>query len=60
MAERERFELSVAIHYAPFPGVCLKPLGHRSKQRWFFLCEMFKCQDKLEFLIRLGRFIFFT
>lgn len=54
MAERERFELSVAIHYAPFPGVCLKPLGHRSKQRWFFLCEMFKCQDKLEFLIRLG------
>ena len=30
MAEREGFEPSVAIHYAPFPGVYLKPLGHRS------------------------------
>ena len=32
MAEQEGFEPSVAIHYAPFPGVCLKPLGHRSKK----------------------------
>ena len=35
MAEQEGFEPSVAIHYAPFPGVCLKPLGHRSKK--FFI-----------------------
>ena len=31
MADQEGFEPSVAINYAPFPGVCLKPLGHRSK-----------------------------
>ena len=31
LAERQRFELWMAIHHTPFPGVRLKPLGHRSK-----------------------------
>ena len=31
MAERQGFEPWMAIHHTPFPGVRLKPLGHRSK-----------------------------
>lgn len=30
MAERQGFEPWMAIHHTPFPGVLLKPLGHRS------------------------------
>lgn len=30
MAERQGFEPWMAIHHTPFPGVRLKPLGHRS------------------------------
>ena len=35
MAERQGFEPWMAIHHTPFPGVRLKPLGHRSK---IYLC----------------------
>ena len=45
LAERQRFELWMAIHHTPFPGVRLKPLGHRSKIYLYLRKKLYYFQE---------------